>query len=362
MEQGFQFAGFHQLAFVDRQPSCSALYKCLPEDFQVDEQLGFEPNGQGQHLLLRIRKKNLSTPEVARILSTELNVGSRNIGYSGMKDRRASTSQWFSVEVDDSGDRELSRLPTTDLEVLESHRNSRKLKIGSHKANSFKLILREVSGNKGELEQRLGRIKDQGVPNYFGSQRFGREYSNLHQLQKYLTQDEQPAIKGRSKRSMLYSAARAFVFNQILSRRLEQGNWNQFLEGDVLNLAGTQRSFLVDPEAWDEELQRRLQEQDIHISGLLPGLAAEQDKYVTRGLPADIEQGVLNELPELATALSRWELKPGRRPLRFRVDRLEWTWPEENALELCFTLPRGAYATSLLREICQVKESSNGIQ
>lgn len=362
MEQAFQFSGFDQLAFIDTEPGCSALYKCRPEDFQVDEHLGFEPNGKGQHLLLRIRKRNLSTLDVAKILSAELKVSSRHIGYSGMKDRRASTSQWFSVEVDESDTLDLGNLSMTDAEVLESHRNSRKLKIGSHKANSFKLVLREISGNKDELERRLGRVKEQGVPNYFGGQRFGRELSNLHQLQRHLKQDGQSAIKGRAKRSMLYSAARAYVFNQILSRRLEQGNWNLFLEGDVLNLAGTQRSFLVDPDTWDEDLQRRLLEQDIHITGLLPGLATAQDKYVTRGLPADIEQGVLDELSELATALSRWGLKSARRPLRFKVDQLAWTWLEEDVLELRFTLPRGAYATSLLREICQVKERANTIQ
>lgn len=359
MDRAIQFKGFDHLAYVDDQPTCSALYKCWPEDFKVDEQLGFEPNGKGQHLMLRIRKKNLSTLDVAKSLSTELQVGARDIGYSGMKDRRASTSQWFSVQLDDPESLDPGELTLMDMEVLESHRNSRKLKVGSHKANSFKLVLRDVSGNREELEQRLVRIREQGVPNYFGGQRFGREFSNLQQLQQYLGEDGQPEIKGRAKRSMLYSAARAFVFNNILSQRLEQGSWNQYLEGDVLNLAGTQRSFLVDPDGWDEQLQSRLQEQDIHITGLLPGSAAEQDKYATRGLPADIEQGVLDELSVLAAALSRWGLKPGRRPLRFRVDGLAWSWLEDNALELQFVLPRGAYATSLLREICKVKESTH---
>jgi tRNA pseudouridine13 synthase len=358
MAQTFEITDPAALAYLEGKPAGQAQLKAEPADFRVDEVLGFTPSGSGEHLFIQLRKTNLSTTEVARLLSKQLRVPDRGIGYAGMKDRRAETTQWFSVVLDQAREAELEGLQQSGLEVLQCHRNSRKLKTGSHKANAFNIVLREFSGNREEVERRLHRLQEAGVPNYFGQQRFGRQLSNLKQLQRYVVEESDSVAQGRVKRGMLYSAARAWVFNHLLSRRLQMGNWNRYLEGDVLNLAGTQRSFVVDPGAWDAKLQGRLDELDIHITGILPGVQSDQDKYATRGEPADIETVVLEEFASLVAALCRWGLQADRRPLRFRVDDLRWGWQTEQELELAFTLPRGAYATSLLREVCQLTEAS----
>lgn len=358
MSQTFEIADPDALAYVAGKPAGQAKLKAQAADFRVDEVLGFTPSGSGEHLFIQIRKTNLSTTEVAKLLSKQLRIPGRSIGYAGMKDRRAETTQWFSVVLEEAREAGLDRLQQAGLEILQLHRNSRKLKTGSHKANAFTIMLRGFTGSQEEVDLRLARLQELGVPNYFGQQRFGRELSNLKQLQRHVAEQSALEAQGRVSRGMLYSAARAWVFNHLLSRRLQMGNWNRYLEGDVLNLAGTQRSFVVDPGAWDDTLQRRLEELDIHITGVLPGEQSEQDKYATRGEPADIETVVLEEFASLVAALNRWGLKADRRPLRFRVDDLRWQWLSEQELELAFTLPRGAYATSLLREVCQLTEAS----
>lgn len=187
--------GFRQFAFVHGEPGCSAQIKQEFEDFQVDEELGFAPLGSGEHLLVRVCKQDMGTLQAAAGLARELGVSPAAVGYSGMKDRRAITTQWFSVPQKTG-----SRLrPGTDLgpglRILEIHGNDRKLRIGSHRANRFRIRLRHLRDEGRELETRLMRIRAEGVPNYFGPQRLGREFSNVSQAQEtFLAFDEN---KGR---------------------------------------------------------------------------------------------------------------------------------------------------------------------
>ena len=152
---------------------------------------------------------------------------------------------------------------------------------------------------------------------------------------------------------MLYSAGRAYLFNQLLSARLRGGNWNRYVSGDVLNLDGSSRYFLLQgDEDWDQILQRRLDGFDIHISGPLAGITDPKDKYISSGEAADIEDAVLKQFPALVDGLCHFGLKAARRALRFTAGELEWNWLDAGELELRFALGRGSYATSLLREIC----------
>lgn len=356
-----QFSDPEALAYASGKPSASAQIKQEPEDFKVDEELGFEPTGEGEHLYLRIAKRNLSTTDVASLLSRSLNVATKDIGYAGMKDRRAVTSQWFSVKSPRQDIEDLSQLnlpPGATVDVVESVRNQRKLKIGSHRLNHFQILLSKLDGDKTEVEKRLGWLRDNGFPNYFGNQRFGKNLSNLEQVQKLFDEtkaDQDTARKPNRKRtSMLFSAARSYLFNHILSERIGQDCWNKYVPGDVLNLDGTSRNFNVDLGAWDSELEQRLETMDIHPTGLLCGIQSDKDNYVTYAQAADIENAIVASFPSLAEGLQRHGLQAARRPLRTRVTELRWQWTEDQSLSLHFSLPRGAYATSLLRELCQV--------
>ncbi|HAU23309.1 MAG TPA: hypothetical protein DCX09_01395, partial [Gammaproteobacteria bacterium] len=259
------FLQLDSLAYATGKPELLARIKQHWDDFRVDEELGFAPTGAGEHLLLRIEKAGQSTTEVARQISSTLGISDSDIGYSGMKDRQARTRQWFSIRLDQAAEAELGRLQSDQLQILEQSRNQRKLQIGAHKANHFQLILREVMGvnasgaespatnAEASLDRKLQTLAQQGVPNYFGSQRFGRDLSNLHQVRELLRAEASQAVATRNryrhkrKRSMLYSAARAYLFNQLLSARITRGNWASYVDGDVLNLNHTKRCFLVEP-------------------------------------------------------------------------------------------------------------------
>lgn len=371
------FLQLDSLAYATGKPELLARIKQHWDDFRVDEELGFAPTGAGEHLLLRIEKAGQSTTEVARQISSTLGISDSDIGYSGMKDRQARSRQWFSIRLDQAAEAELGRLQTDQLQILEQSRNQRKLQIGAHKANHFQLILREVMGvnasgaeppatnAEASLDRKLQTLAHQGVPNYFGSQRFGRDLSNLHQVRELLRAEASQAVATRNryrhkrKRSMLYSAARAYLFNQLLSARITRGNWASYVDGDVLNLNHTKRCFLVEPGAWGPELQQRLDELDIHITGLLPGRIDSKDRYVTRGQSADTEKAVCKEFAELVTGLEQQGLSAARRPLRFQVQQLQWQWLDSTTVSLAFTLPSGAYATSLLREVCLLRENEH---
>ena len=371
------FLQLDSLVYATGKPELLARIKQHWDDFRVDEELGFAPTGVGEHLLLRIEKAGQSTTEVARQISRTLGISDSDIGYSGMKDRQARTRQWFSIRLDQAAEAELGRLQSDQLQILEQSRNQRKLQIGAHKANHFQLILREVMGvnasraespatnAEASLDRKLQTLAQQGVPNYFGSQRFGRDLSNLHQVRELLRAEASQAVATRNryrhkrKRSMLYSAARAYLFNQLLSARITRGNWASYVDGDVLNLNHTKRCFLVEPGAWGPELQQRLDELDIHITGLLPGRIDSKDRYVTRGQSADTEKAVCKEFAELVTGLVQQGLSAARRPLRFQVQQLQWQWLDSTTVSLAFTLPTGAYATSLLREVCLLRENEH---
>jgi len=365
-----------ELSFANGPPGVQASIKTEFSDFRVDEDLGFEPTGSGEHLYLQVKKTDLTTIQTARRLAETAGLPLRDIGYSGMKDRRGETTQWFSLRLAPDRGTRLGSVENDNLQILKSARNQRKLKIGSHRCNHFRLLLRDCRGPGEEFERRLMAIARAGVPNYFGAQRFGRDMSNIHKVLKLMRQKQpQRAPRdGRQRRGMLYSAARAYLFNQVLSKRLAAGNWCAYLEGDVLNLDATGRFFTVAAANWDASLQNRLETFDIHITGPLAGIRQATDKYNSRAEAAALEEAVLSNYRELQTGLEAQGLRSSRRPLRFVAQALRWQWQADTEntdqageetlnraqganLAVSFSLPRGAYATSLLREICETVQA-----
>lgn len=347
------------------KPQVGAILKQQFADFRVDEQLGFEPTGSGEHLWVQLIKTDITTTETARLLAQSTQSALQNIGYSGMKDRRGECSQWFSLPRSANLEGSLATLDSGNLKIQRTVANDRKLKIGTHAANRFAIRLRQCVGEREAFEQRLRALAERGVPNYFGAQRFGRNMSNITQVSEIMQhsvkadQGSESALKRlpRVKRGMLLSAARAYLFNQLLSDRIDLGCWDQYVTGDVLNLDGTARYFAVnDTNPWDDKLKLRLQSFDVHLTGLMAGKKVSSDKYASWGKAADIESRVLEKFPVLAEGLIRFGVEASRRSLRFRPKTLDWQWEESDSggsnLLLNFELPKGAYATSLLRELC----------
>ncbi len=354
---------WRELARLLPAPGASALWKVGFDDFQVSEELGFACSGSGEHVCAKIEKIDLTTTEAAARLGAATGLGQVDIGYAGMKDRRARTSQWFSLRLPREAESRLHEAEDAQLRILALERNERKIRIGSHRANHFVVRLREFCGDRGELETRLRRLEGQGVPNYFGPQRFGKSFANVAQVEQLAGEaGEDPARLSRTARARLYSAARAWLFNQALAARLAEGNWNCFLGGDVLSLDGSGRLFVPRQGSWDERLQQRLEQLDIHITGPLPGAAARKARHAVQGDAADFEQAALARHSRTISWLSGQGVESSRRPLRFAPRGLRWEWSEACAGELTlhFTLCRGSYATSLLRELCLIENLEAG--
>lgn len=343
------------LARLFDPPLGKARLKAFPDDFRVEEELGFALSGAGEHLCVQVEKVGLTTIEAARLLRKAAGLKPSDIGYAGMKDRHARSLQWFSLRLPPSEESRLGSAEGKNLRIRQSQRNNRKIRIGSHGANRFVIRLRDFQGDRDEMERRLGVLKEQGVPNYFGPQRFGRLFANMDRIEGRVNEarrGEGATRMSRTERSLLYSAARARLFNQVLSARLAQGSWNRYLPGDVMSLDGSGRLFLPEREAWDNTLQKRLDDLDIHVTGPLPGGVPAQLRYATQGQAADIEDAVLRHSAATLDWLGREGLREGRRALRFGLRNPEWDWTDDNSLVLRFALARGSYATSLIRELC----------
>ncbi len=332
----------------------AVLRGCLrakPEDFIVEEQLGYSASGDGEHDFLTVRKRDRNTHEVARALARLAGVSQVAVGYAGLKDRRAVTTQHFTVQLPGRASPDWSQLSDDSLQFLAVQRHHRKIRRGGLRGNRFTITATDVSGDRDAAETRLLQIRERGVPNYFGSQRFGHEGRNLQQVDAlFAGRGRRPK---RELRGMLLSAARAQLFNQLLAVRVSSGSWERALPGDVLSLAGSQRQFPHDPH--DASIDERLACLDIHPTGPLCGRPSRALEPRDKAL--EVESGVLQGWSDWVEGLQRFGLDADRRALRLVVEGLSWEWHDDR-LQLDFVLPAGAFATVLLREL--IGEPSTG--
>lgn len=326
--------------YVYGGPSGSGKIRSLPEDFIVKENLSFEPSGAGEHVFLQIEKKGENTEYVARQLSRFANVRQRDVSYAGLKDRYAVTTQWFSVWLPGKADPDWAQFESDSVKVLQAVRHARKLKRGVLSGNSFRLIVRDWQGDQSKTVQQLELIKSHGIANYFGSQRFGNEGQNVS---KALAMFEGAKV-GREQRSIYLSAVRSYLFNLILAERVTRNNWNQAVTGDTYQFDLSHSCFQSDRP--DAEIIRRLAAKEIHPTGVLWGRGAAD----VSADALEIEQAVIDAHRQLAQGLIANSVERDRRALRVNVQDLCWQFVDSTTLELCFTLPAGSYATSVLRE------------
>jgi tRNA pseudouridine13 synthase len=321
----------------------TAVPRSEPEDFVVEEDLGFAPAGTGQHVLLKVRKRNANTQWVARELARLAACAPRDVGYAGLKDRRAIAVQWFSVPQ--------PRTPVSwrelhagEFAVLEAHRHTRKLPRGALAGNRFVVRLRAPPHDGPQLAAllaaRLALIAQCGVPNYFGPQRFGREGANLERGGRELRQLHP------GERTFVLSAARSAVFNAVLAARVPDGSWARLEPGDLANLDGRGSVFPV--TGIDDTLGARCERLEIHPTGPLWG----------EGLPAtlarvlELESRLGARYPQECGLCASAGMAQERRSLRLAVRELGCE-PEGEAVVLSFRLVRGGFATAVLRELVE---------
>lgn len=303
----------------------SATLKLLNEDFIVTELPLQLPSGEGEHIWLDIEKNGANTAFVAQQLAKAASVQERDVGYAGLKDRYAITRQWFSIYLPKGETPDLTLLQHPEFNVLSQSRHVKKLRPGDLQGNRFRIVLRDVTGDRDSIEANLKAAASHGVPNYFGAQRFGHEGGNVEQGRAMLAREIR--VHNPKKKGIYLSAVRSFVFNEVLALRIHQGLWGKTLPGDVMDEAG-------------------------RPTGPLWG----RGRVIATDQAQDLENGVAERHGTLCDGMEHAGLDQERRALVASPVDMSWEWPQANQLVLTFSLPAGNYATSVLNEILGTTE------
>ena len=332
------------LSYPYGKPLLRGEFKSSPEDFVVVEELGFEPDGQGEHCLLLVEKRGLGTLEMIDRIAAEFQLEARDIGYSGLKDKQAVTRQWISIPYTGKA---VAIRNGSEYRVLEQHLHRRKLRRGSHRSNYFEVCLRRVEYFGEAARAQLKSIFQNGFANYFGEQRFGRQQDNVAQALRSLSRPRM----ARWRKGLLISALRSHLFNQIVARRIELGLWQEPLQGDVFMLTGSHSIF---SEPVDDTIRQRFANLDIASTASLYG----SGPCLLKGQARDIEEEVFSANPDITRCLDRHGAKRQMRAMRavVRDPAIEYESTADR-LRLKLRLPAGSYLTSLL-DHCLLREAS----
>ncbi len=331
-------------------PAIGGRLKERVEDFVVHEIPAYEPSGEGPHYYLRVEKRHVDGRSMIEAIAEHFGVGTGDVGTAGIKDRRAITRQWVSLPA-----QQVRRPPREGeavgegIEILATSRHRNKLRTGHLRGNRFSVRLRETSLRAEALKEAVEKVatvvSSQGMPNYFGEQRFGDGGKNLEVGWRWLRDGVKP--KGRFMQKMVASAVQSEVFNRVLARRLVEGTWKEAIDGDIFEKVDTGGRFWIDRRE-REETQRRLETGAIAITGPMPG----SKEGLARKSAGALEREVVEEMGLKAEYFERFGRRGRgtRRPMTAYVDGLSWELEEEGVVRFDFGLPAGSYATVLLRE------------
>jgi tRNA pseudouridine13 synthase len=314
------------------------------EDFVVDERLAYPLCGEGEHLYVRIEKRGWSMERLLQHFRATLDLGQTQIGYAGMKDKLAVTRQWFSFPA--SCAESLDRIDCSSVKVLEQSRHTNKLRTGHLTGNHFGIMLRGASaGRQEDAATLLDAISRNGMINVYGNQRFGKEYESVRVGRDILVGHMNASAMSRMKRKFSISAIQSYLFNSYILRRLELGILDTVIQGDILKRRDSGGLFIAEDTRRE---QARLDAHEIVLTGPMYGrkmkspadrsLELEHEVMIAAGL----RPGSFDAFHTLGSGT--------RRPVRIYPTEGVVT-ANKDGIRLEFFLPKGAYATVLLREL-----------
>jgi tRNA pseudouridine13 synthase len=322
-------------------PGIGGKIKVQPEDFEVEEIPAYEPSGEGDFLYLWIEKRDMGADYFTRQIAKRLGIAVGEVGTAGLKDRRAVTRQLVSLPV--SVEPRLAQLDGDGIKVLRVSRHGNKLRPGHLHGNRFRILIREP-GNLGSLDAVLDRLRQNGLPNFYGTQRFGRDGETLHLGLDLLRKTRKPPRNPFLKKLAL-SAAQSAIFNHILAQRMRDGLLRRVLPGDVMCKIPFGGMFVADDV--DAE-QKRFDAREIVCAGPICG----RKTFAAKGEAAQREQAALGEFglqPSAFEGFGKLVLGTRRHNIVYVLDLAAEAISD--GLRVSFTLPAGSYATMLLREI-----------
>lgn len=323
-------------------PGCGGAFKAAPEDFEVEELPAYEPNGlpDGEHGFLWVEKRGRSTPEVAKALARHVGVPEREVSWAGLKDKQAVTRQWLSLPW--KAVARLEGFAAPGVTVLKTSRHRNKLKSGHLRGNRFRLVVRAVT-DVGAAHASWAQLLARGVPNAFGTQRFGARGDNAARGKQLLLAGGRH--RDRFERKLFLSAFQSALFNDALALRLTRGLFGTVLLGDVLKKHETGGEFVSEAPLVD---QPRADAFEVSPTGPLFGPEMRAPLHEALALEDEVlaANGVTREL----FAAGGDETRGARRLLRVRLGAPSFEAQGE-VLRLGFELPAGSYATVVLREL-----------
>jgi tRNA pseudouridine13 synthase len=359
--------------FGQAAATVEAVIRRTPEDFVVEEIPAYTPSGRGEHLYVTFTKRGITTPDAVRYLARALDVDPRGVGFAGMKDRHAVTTQTASFAFPMARDAEpvVAAISVPGITVLSAARHDNKLKPGHLVGNRFTITLADVPAeDAAELVARLTTIGREGVPNAFGPQRFGRDGDNPERALGWMAGRERGPRAPREQR-LLFSSLQSLLFNRVLERREAAGTWGSVLPGDLAKKHDTGGLFLVPLDGPDlEDARARAAAGTISATGPMFGAKMRWPE----GEPAALEREVLAAVAEEPLRLEAFRnLGEGtRRPLRLFVAEMTCELagpaaqspsagdggPARAAVVARFVLPKGGYATTVLGRACTLVDAS----
>ncbi|WP_345993949.1 tRNA pseudouridine(13) synthase TruD [Sulfurimonas sp. HSL-1716] len=343
--------------------SIDFVFKQTARDFVVDEIPLYEFSGEGEHLILHVRKKNLTTWEMIDKICVYLGIKAKEIGYAGLKDKNAMTKQYISVNK--KYEKQMESFDNPDIKILSKTYHDNKIRTGHLKGNRFFIRLKKVNPtNAKKISLALKHIKEFGLPNFFGYQRFGNDGDNYilgEKVARGQAKERNPKVK-----KLLINSYQSHLFNLWLSRRLEisalinsfsvkelepmlnlskhtleqmkeQTHPFKMIVGDVIEHYPHGRLFNFEG---DQDDIKRFEEKKVSITGLLCGKKAWQAKDEARLIEKDYDEKIAAD--------------GARRYAWIFPENVEGEYKEEEAwYELHFSLPKGSYATVLIEEIAK---------
>jgi tRNA pseudouridine13 synthase len=325
-------------------PGTGGRIKAVPEDFEVEEIPAYQPCGTGDFLYLWVEKRDLGAEYFVREVARRLEIPHGEVGTAGLKDRHAVTRQMVSVPV--TAEARLDQLEGDGIRLLSVSRHSNKLRPGHLHGNRFRILIRAVCPEAADrLSPILDRIRQDGLPNFYGPQRFGRDGETGRLGMNLLKIGPRGQPRGPFLRKLALSAAQATLFNLYLTRRIQDGLLRTVLPGDVMAKWPFGGMFVARDVPVE---QARFDARETVTSGPIFGRKTfpAMDDAATR------EEAVLHDAGlSLSVFQGFGKLVQGtRRHNLIYLDDLE-AQSRPDGIHLAFTLPAGSYATVLLREV-----------
>ena len=323
------------------QPGVGGRIRVREEDFEVEEVPSYEPCGTGDHLYLWVEKRGVAPEFFARTVAQKLGTHPGNIGTAGLKDRHAVTRQWVSVPRE--CEPRVKNLDGDGIRVLKTGLHTNKLKPGHLRGNRFRILIRGADRGAA-VDVILDRVRAEGMPNFYGPQRFGRDGSTVELGLQCLAGKAPKRIRPFLFRFAL-SAVQSLLFNDYLSRRVRDGLYRTVLDGDVMAKWPLGGMFVAKDVAAE---QARFDARETVTAGPMFG----KKTFPAEGVAAERERAVLNDnrlSPASFGGFGKLVMGTRRHNLVY-LDDLTSDW-EPDGLRLSFTLPAGSYATVLLAEV-----------